>query len=149
MGTPHALAGTGTKRCTLCKLVKPEEDFYRTKRSLHSRCRVCMSASARDWFANNPERVAARARRKNLRQYGLTEASYAAMLAAQGGVCAICREPQDFRALAVDHCHTTGRVRALLCCDCNLRLGWFEKLRDRGVEFERYLNQYTEPPVVP
>ena len=54
--------------------------------------------------------------------YGLTAEAYTAMLQQQGGACAICRMPSK-RRLAVDHCHTTGRVRGLLCHGCNLILG--------------------------
>ena len=62
-------------------------------------------------------------------QYGITGADYDRMFAEQSGVCAICGEPAHdgntpaawkVRKLAVDHCHTTGKVRALLCNSCNL-----------------------------
>lgn len=57
----------------------------------------------------------------------MTVADYNTLLAAQGGVCAICgreeivvhRGLDRVRNLAVDHCHTTGRVRGLLCTACN------------------------------
>lgn len=43
---------------------------------------------------------------------------------AQGGVCKICRRPETQRKrLAVDHCHTTGAVRGLLCITCNAEIG--------------------------
>jgi hypothetical protein len=57
--------------------------------------------------------------------YGITLDAYNEMLGAQGGVCAICGQPETrtFRGkvkrLAVDHCHDSGRVRALLCHSCN------------------------------
>jgi hypothetical protein len=57
-----------------------------------------------------------------------TSQQYYDMLAAQGGVCAIC-EKTTKDALHVDHCHMTGRVRGLLCNGCNLKLGWFELRR--------------------
>lgn len=52
---------------------------------------------------------------------------YDAMLMAQDGRCAICADPvtSEGRALAVDHCHASGRVRGLLCDPCNLGLGKF------------------------
>lgn len=67
-------------------------------------------------------------------KYGLTAEAYAAILKAQGGVCAICKEPQsavngpsgkvtDFH---VDHCHSTNRVRGLLCNQCNRGIGLFQ-----------------------
>lgn len=58
------------------------------------------------------------------RDYGLTRDEYEAMHEAQGGLCAICRRPQGSnRELAVDHCHDTGRVRGLLCWNCNSAIG--------------------------
>ncbi|GGK67020.1 hypothetical protein Ppa06_23700 [Planomonospora parontospora subsp. parontospora] len=55
-------------------------------------------------------------------RYGITEAEADRMHAEQGGLCAICREGE---AEHVDHCHETGRVRGLLCFNCNNGLGHF------------------------
>jgi hypothetical protein len=74
-------------------------------------------------------------RARKLKRYGLTPEQYDSMLESQGGVCAICRtdkrqivsktnEPRD---LPVDHCHKTGKVRAILCHLCNSAIG---SLRD-------------------
>jgi hypothetical protein len=52
--------------------------------------------------------------------YGISREEYDAMLDSQGGVCAICKKkPDEGKALFVDHCHVTGRVRGLLCGKCN------------------------------
>jgi hypothetical protein len=60
------------------------------------------------------------------RKYGLTVEQYEAMLAAQGGGCAICgRPPREDIALHVDHDHATGAVRGLSCFRCNNALGDF------------------------
>lgn len=65
----------------------------------------------------------AEARAKDLRRkYGLTPEQYDAMLAAQGGHCAICPATEPGGAgkmFHVDHDHRTGRVRGLLCHACN------------------------------
>ena len=50
---------------------------------------------------------------------GITEAQYEALLAAQGGGCAICGNTPKSRRLSVDHDHATGDVRGLLCHRCN------------------------------
>jgi hypothetical protein len=61
------------------------------------------------------------------RQYGITLAQYDDMLEQQDYKCAICGNEDEVegRKLAVDHCHTTGTVRGLLCGKCNRGLGLF------------------------
>lgn len=62
------------------------------------------------------------------RKFGITLDQYNQMLEAQGGVCAICRgtETMPHQArLSVDHCHTTGAVRGLLCSHCNRGIGCY------------------------
>lgn len=49
-----------------------------------------------------------------------------ALLASQDGVCAICGTAPAGQALALDHCHDTGKIRGLLCKHCNLGLGLFK-----------------------
>lgn len=60
-------------------------------------------------------------------QYGITLEDYNNMLEAQGYKCAICGNEDEVegRRLAIDHCHTTGKVRGLLCGKCNRGLGLF------------------------
>jgi len=63
--------------------------------------------------------------------YGITIDDYEKMYEDQNGLCALCgkRETSTYRGsprkLAVDHCHETGKVRALLCTNCNTGLGSF------------------------
>lgn len=79
----------------------------------------------------DPERRRVVNRRNALRRYGLTVEQYDAMLAEQSCVCALCGNPANpdgVRAasrLHVDHDHTTGQVRALLCNHCNRGIGAF------------------------
>lgn len=77
----------------------------------------------------------------NLRKnYGLTSEQYVQMLDDQKGVCAICANPPpEGKKLHVDHNHTTGEVRRLLCSRCNGALGWFEKYEN---DINNYLNKY-------
>lgn len=77
----------------------------------------------------NPDVYRDRELRKS---YGITLADYDLMLEGQGGVCAICKEPETLinhdrtMPLAVDHCHDTKRVRGLLCAHCNQAIGKFD-----------------------
>jgi hypothetical protein len=56
--------------------------------------------------------------------FGATPESLAALAAAQGNACAICKVPFD-NTQVLDHNHITGLVRGLLCNACNLGLGQF------------------------
>ena len=57
--------------------------------------------------------------------YGLTEEDYVNMMDSQKGMCKICKKSLD--KISVDHCHTTGIVRGLLCSNCNCAIGLFEE----------------------
>ena len=85
----------------------------------------------REYRKKNPEIM----RRIDLKKnYGLTLEEYEKYLVAQNYSCAICKQPEtklDWKTkrllpLAVDHCHTTEKIRGLLCADCNRALGMFQ-----------------------
>jgi|SRR3989442_882027 len=59
------------------------------------------------------------------RHYGISWQDYKAMAARQAGACAICKRKPG-RTLHIDHCHSTGKVRGLLCNNCNSGLGSFD-----------------------
>jgi hypothetical protein len=65
-------------------------------------------------------------RARNLKKYGLTDEDYNNMFTAQGGKCLICGKHQSElkKALSVDHCHSTGNIRGLLCNNCNVGIGF-------------------------
>lgn len=106
---------------------RKHDENYRTKQR----------EKASEWYARNRAYVSARNREMTLlRNYGLTGESYAALLAAQVGVCAICRKPPEEGGvrLAVDHCHESGLVRGLLCDGCNVSIG---RLGDNSTGVQR------------
>lgn len=66
--------------------------------------------------------------KEQVKKYGITVEDFNKMLEEQGGVCAICKSNCNInRRLCIDHCHTTGKVRGLLCSECNSGIG---KLKD-------------------
>lgn len=78
------------------------------------------------------------------RLYGITIEDYDAMLVSQGFACAVCEAPPSAcvqGTLSVDHCHSTGRVRGLLCDKCNRALGL---LNDDMVLIARLLDYARE-----
>jgi hypothetical protein len=85
----------------------------------------------REYRAANKGRIAQQQRKRTLSAYDLTIEEFEAMLAAQGGVCAICAGPPGGRwnRLFVDHDHETGKVRGLLCHLCNAALERVDKYR--------------------
>jgi hypothetical protein len=80
---------------------------------------------SRRWRELKNDAAHKRARRSErlVRKYNLTANEYDAMLAAQGGGCAICSRRPGKTPLHVDHDHATGRVRGILCHQCNWYLG--------------------------
>jgi hypothetical protein len=83
------------------------------------------SARRRAYYRSHKHEISARRQGAHLeRRYGISRADYDALLARQGGVCAICAKPPE-KTLSVDHCHATGKVRGLLCRQCNFGLGCY------------------------
>jgi hypothetical protein len=109
----------GHRYCPDCAMVKPLEDFPRNKSGRQGRggyCKPCHNAKGKATYT----RLYGSTREYHLRRrYGITGADYDAAVEAQGGVCPGCGgEPQH-----VDHDHRTGKVRGILCFNCNQALG--------------------------
>ena len=84
--------------------------------------------AVKNWSEKNPKRRAELNRRHNASRYGLTVEGLDFLTEEQGGKCAVCRQPPPgdrgtAAALHIDHCHATGKVRALLCSKCNTAIG--------------------------
>lgn len=125
------------KRCTRCGEVKAAAEFrtsYHNDTGLEPRCNDCVGHDNR------------------MRIFGLKEAEHAALLARQRGGCAICGQSETTpanhgrgpRSLAVDHDHRTGRVRGLLCANCNKALGCMADDPDRLLAAANYLLQQVD-----
>lgn len=75
----------------------------------------------------NRQQIAAEYRsRQLLRDFGMHQQEYDRLFLEQSGVCAICKERELHKDLAVDHDHKTKRVRGLLCSRCNIGLSHFK-----------------------
>jgi len=122
----RAIQVEGTKYCKSCDTTKPIDDFYlRNKTSMvrHSTCKECDKKRVKE----NHDPVVYR-NAELQRRYGITQQDYEVMIAEQNNQCAICNatEPggrHNRGYFVVDHCHTTGKVRKLLCNNCNTALG--------------------------
>lgn len=150
------------KRCPRCLDIKAVDQFYRkvtkTSRgwSWDSHCIICRREQCRLYGANNKDARNARlsewrrknptkaskidARRRLKAKYGISTEDLEHMRLAQGGRCAICE--RETSRLFVDHCHTKGHIRALLCQTCNTFLGWYEKKAGTIIRFQNYLDAH-------
>ena len=110
-----------TYRATHAQQIKERRSAYRqaNREAINERRRANRQALKQN---NDPSRWNADLKRL----YGISVVEYDALLAKQGGVCAICRKHSK-RRLCVDHCHLTGTVRGLLCDRCNLGLGYLKE----------------------
>lgn len=77
------------------------------------------------------------------RAYGISLDQYEAMVEEQHGKCAICHR-NNWQALAVDHSHSTGLVRRLLCHACNMALGHLNGKIEIVQAMLEYLRKYGE-----
>ncbi len=82
------------------------------------------------------------------KRFGISLEEFELMLESQKHVCAICGHPERsidhrtkrVRSLAVDHCHTTGKIRGLLCSDCNTALGLLKDNPETMANMIIYIN---------
>lgn len=106
-------------------------------------CRICRRAAdrARRLMPENHAKVRLKMHKRNMRAYGMTADDYVTMLSKQSGVCAICHGVnKSGKRLSVDHDHSTGKVRGLLCTNCNNGIGRFKDDPIRLVAAANYLN---------
>lgn len=110
--------------CSRCKEFKSADNFYLVKNTrysggiaMDSRCKCCEKEG----------------RRKDTikYKYGITTSEYQVLLDLQNNRCAICDSVNSNNSrtnglLFIDHCHTTGRVRGLLCSNCNSAIGYLK-----------------------
>lgn len=113
----------------------PDNFFWDAKYALGSNKANTLAQKAaymREYRKRRPRNVRDSELKK---QYGISLSEWEAMHLSQGGVCAVCKSSESERSsrysnLSVDHCHSTGRVRGLLCSSCNRGLGFFKDRPD-------------------
>lgn len=92
---------------------------------LHRSGGKCQSCYQRDWKVEARARIPGKRAAYNMKsqsaRYRLTPDQLQAMIDAQSGRCAACEQTRD--QLQIDHCHTTGEIRGLLCRNCNTAAG--------------------------
>ncbi len=122
----------GVKYCAECGEIKPLGAFRSVERGSRGRtsyCHVCENSRERERYRKKREGLSLHGkwllnRHQRLRKWGLTLRKYRQMLTRQNHCCSICQERfrQEYDA-CVDHDHSTGVLRDLLCRRCNLMIG--------------------------
>ena len=115
------------KKCSKCLEYKTFDNFYKRENRLcgyTSRCKSCLRQYKNVSLTSN------RSRRNHFKKtYNITIAQYDEMLLKQNDCCAICKRHKSEvtvkrkNHLCVDHNHSTGKIRGLLCDKCNRGIG--------------------------
>lgn len=116
---------------------KDPERYKRLKKASDARRLEARQAYGRDYYQKHKFEKWANSHLKV--RYGLTVDDYFAMVKAQNGECYLCGEvPKPIEgkrySLEVDHNHSTGKVRKLLCRSCNIALGHLENKSTEWLE---------------
>lgn len=129
------------RKCRVCGLEATTEvqleSFVRDSKSKYNRANCCLECRRKEYNSYDEENREERAIKgldnyHNIRwgktlatKYGINEEIYNEMYNEQNGCCKICGTHTSHLSerLAVDHCHSTGKVRGLLCRFCNLMIG--------------------------
>jgi hypothetical protein len=142
-------------KCVKCGIHKDEHHFrirpekgYREKSC--KECRYAQARSNKNRAANvaryrSSDKYKESIRRGVLKKYGLTIEEYNNVVESQDGLCAICKNPETrtirgkLKSLSVDHDHKTGRVRGIICDNCNTILGRVKDSEDHLLALLDYL----------
>jgi len=115
--------------CEMHGREKNKENYYT--------CDICANERHRRKYKKNIQEERTKSILQNLKHTNLTREMYDLMFEEQKGLCKICNQPEtrisrqgEATRLAVDHCHRTLKIRALLCHDCNTGLGKFSDNAD-------------------
>ena len=105
-------------------------------------------------FALYPEKAKRHQKRRNLKaRFNLSIKEFDRMLAAQKGLCAICGQPERAKLngivkhLSVDHDHSTGQIRDLLCNACNRAIGLMQENQEALIRAADYLKRHSSEVV--
>ena len=139
------------KECCVCNVRKPFTEFFNYKNKSDGksyRCKVCDDVARKKWSTDNPEKAHLSQRQRNLKcKFGVDLQWYEEQFKKQNYSCAICETKtnktvgeRQFWNFSVDHCHDSGKVRGILCNNCNRALGLFQDNPELLTKAAHYVN---------
>lgn len=144
------------KTCKTCKKEKLFDKFFKDKALSDGHANICKECKQHKtylWREKNKDKYNEYMRERNkfyykdyrLLRYGKTNEWFQLTLIEQGHTCAICKKPNSStkRSLAVDHNHLTGKVRGIVCYNCNRALHAFDNI-DLYNSIMLYLSKHKE-----
>ena len=123
-----------TKECLRCLKDLEVSLFHKRGGGWQNYCKECTKEYNREHYQRLSHHD--RKRRQLRQRYKLPMSEYARMFAEQKGNCLICTRHSEDRALVVDHCHDSGKIRGLICSQCNAGIGLLGDGRDPEI-FDR------------
>ena len=141
------------KECSSCNKIKTHSEFQKDKKNKKGKglafyCRECANFKSRKWHKENVGKIEVKRMKRSgwvKRAHGITLLQYEDRLQAQDFKCAICRLallPYGY-GTHLDHCHTTGKLRAFLCSDCNRGIGCFHDSAEKLSDAIEYLKTHS------
>lgn len=150
------------KACKSCNNIQSLDCYHdepRSKDGKKHQCKTCISSHLKTKYSLNIERMRERNKAwqeanpdkvfaKHLRlTYNLLFEDYIKMMGEQNGLCAICHKLNvsssgEIKRLVVDHCHSSNKIRGLLCDPCNHMLGFARDcpaILQAGINYLNYL----------
>ena len=133
------LKEAGMRECSVCKEIKSLQLFMPQEHKRRYMCRACFNLKKN----NRPGLKNRNFKQRLKKNYGISKEEYFSILEKQENRCAICdKDISEKRHL--DHCHTTGKVRGLLCPSCNWGLGKFKDSTELIEKAINYLEKYND-----
>ncbi len=145
------------KECSYCKIIKPIDMFSSRagsqKHLFKSWCKDCSYIENTTWRQENKEKVLEyRAKdiwnlKKRCSRYNITEKQFLDALSTQNSCCKICDSTISIDNSAIDHNHSTGEIRGILCKTCNRALGMFKdspKILEKALDYLMNEGYYGE-----
>jgi hypothetical protein len=140
--------GELVKICNICGKLYGLHHYNKCKskkNGIRGECKYCQSNTRKKYSINNYDSYNEYIR-KIKRIYGVSKEDYEDMYSKQDGCCSICgkKESESNRRLHIDHDHKTGKVRELLCSNCNTTLGKVKDRIDILYKCIKYLKKHKE-----